>query len=135
MNIRIENVLAENMMIKDTITVREADTVRDVLNLMMSQTINGTPVVDEENNLKGMVVKSDIYKFLIDPGHYDTCPISWVMSKKVITGLRKDPLITIARKIRENDIVALPIVDEDNKLVGIISIEDLLDFFIDEIIK
>lgn len=134
MDIRIENVLAEDMMIKDTITVREADTVRDVLNLMMSQTINGTPVVDEENNLKGMVVKSDIYKFLIDPGHYDTCPISWVMSKKVITGLRKDSLITIARKIRENDIVALPIVDEDNKLVGIISIEDLLDFFIDEII-
>ena len=78
-----------------------------------------------------MVVKADIYRFMIQPGHYDNCPIEWVMSKSVVIAHPDEDLITVAKRLRENDIIAMSVVDND-EVVGIVSIEDLLDYFINQ---
>jgi CBS domain-containing protein len=87
------------------------------------------PVVDDDKNLVGMVVKADIYRFMVHPGHYVSCPVEWVMSKTVIVAQSNEDLFTVARRLRKNDIVAMPVVEND-KIIGIISIEDLLDYFL-----
>jgi len=66
---------------------------------------------------------------MVQPGHYVSCPVEWVMSKSVILAQFDEDLLTVAKRLRQNDIIAMPIV-EDEKIVGIISIEDLLDYFI-----
>ena len=87
------------------------------------------PVVDGNDTLVGMVVKADIYRFMIQPGHYVSCPVEWVMSKSVILAQSDEDLFTVAKRLRKNDIISMPVV-KDDKIIGVISIEDLLDYFI-----
>ncbi len=56
---------------------------------MSENNINGAPVANEEGNLIGMIVKADIYRFLMEEGHYDTCPVEWVMTKEVLLPQRR----------------------------------------------
>lgn len=110
-------------------TINVNDTIDKALDLMDKLSINGMPVVDDNDTLVGMVVKADIYRFMIHPGHYVSCPVEWVMSKSVILAQSDEELITVAKRLRQNDIIAMPIV-ENGKIIGTISIEDLLDYFL-----
>lgn len=96
---------------------------------MDEKNINGAPIVNEANELVGMIVKADIYRFLIAPGHYGSCPIEWVMSKNVVTAQKEEPILAIAKRLRENNIVAMPVI-ENHKVIGMISSEDIIDYFI-----
>lgn len=107
------------------------DTVEHVLSVMNEKKINGAPVVDEENNLIGMVVKADIYRFLIEPGRFDSYPLHLVMSKQVVVASPEEELAQAAKRLRENKIIALPIV-EGRKVVGLIAIEDIVDYVLGE---
>ncbi len=124
------------MIIKDIIrsdfkALNVKDSIDIALDLMDNLKVNGMPVLDDDKNLVGMVVKADIYRFMIQPGHYDTYPVELIMSKSVIIANSDEDVITIANRLRKNDIVAMPVV-ENNKLLGLITIEDILDYFIKE---
>ena len=112
-------------------TINVNDSIDKALALINSLKLNGIPVVNDNNKLVGMLVKADIYRFMIAPGHYDSCPVEWVMSKSVIIAQSDEDLLIVAKRLRENDILAMPIVDKD-EVIGIISIEDLLDYFISQ---
>ena len=110
-------------------TINVNDPIDKALDLMDKFSINGMPVVNDKDALVGMVVKADIYRFMIHPGHYVSCPVEWVMSKSVILAQSDEDLLTVAKRLRKNDIIAMPVVEND-KIIGIISIEDLLDYFL-----
>lgn len=114
---------------QDFHTIHTNDSIDKALDFMNESGINGMPVVDDDNNLVGMVVKADIYRFMVHPGHYVSCPVEWVMSKSVIVAQSNEDLYTVAKRLRQNDIIAMPVVEND-KIIGIISIEDLLDYFL-----
>ncbi|MDS0524484.1 CBS domain-containing protein [Clostridium sp. SHJSY1] len=109
--------------------VKVEDSIDKVLELMTKLHINGIPVVDDLDNLVGMVVKADIYRFMIAPGHYNSCPVEWVMSKSVILADGDEDILTVAKRLRNNDINSMPIIS-DNKIIGTVSTEDLLDYYI-----
>lgn len=119
----------KEIMKSPVISVKPSDTVGRVLEIMKNENINGTPIVDEGKHLIGMIVKADIYRFLIDPGHYKSCPVEWVMTKNVIKADANEDLIEVAKRLRDNDIIALPVL-EDGVVIGIVSIEDFVDYFI-----
>lgn len=112
------------------IAVKPSDTIDKVLEVMNRGKINGTPIVNENNNLLGIIVKADIYRFLMEPGHYKSCPVEWVMTKEVVKAQADEEIIEVAQKLRSKDVIALPILDGDT-LVGIISIEDIVDYFLE----
>jgi len=111
------------------ITVRPDETIEDALARMSSMKVNGAPVVDRNGKLVGMIVKADIYRFLITPGHIEKCPVEWVMSKDVITATVDEEVLTVAKRLRDNNIIAMPVLEGDI-VRGVISIEDILDFYI-----
>lgn len=117
------------LMKRNFITIQEDETIDTALDKMSSMKVNGAPVVNREGKLVGMVVKADIYRFLVTPGHIDKCPVEWVMSKNVITASAEDDVLSTARRLRENNIIAMPVLDNEN-VKGVIGIEDILDFFI-----
>ncbi len=117
------------IMNSSVISVEADENIGNVLEIMKKENINGIPIVDKDKELLGMLVKADIYRFLIDPGHYKTCPVEWVMTKEVVKADVDEDIIIVAKRLRENDIIALPIVEE-NKVVGIVSIEDFMDYYI-----
>ena len=119
----------KDIMKTDVITVKPSDTVGKALQIMKDRKINGTPVVNDSNILLGIVVKADIYQFLIQPGHYEDCPVDWVMTKDVFRAHPDEGIIEAAKRLRSNNVIALPVVEGDY-LVGIVSIEDIVDYFI-----
>ncbi len=115
------------------IVIRPDETVDRALDIMNQEKVNGTPIVDENNRLVGMIVKADIYRFLMDPGHYKSCPVEWVMTKEVIKAHADEEILDVAKRLRDYNIIALPVVEGDNdEVVGIISFEDILDYYIEQ---
>ncbi|AOY75053.1 CBS domain-containing protein [Clostridium formicaceticum] len=126
-------MLVEKIMKKNLVTVYPQDRIDKALKVMVDNNINGAPVVDDEGNIKGMIVKADIYRFLIDPGHYESCPVDWVMTKDVVTAEKGENILNVAKRLREKNIVAIPVV-EDNKAIGIITLEGIVDYFLEDAI-
>jgi len=112
-------------------TINVNDTIDKALSLINSFNLNGMPVINDKKELVGMIVKADIYRFMIAPGHYNSCPVEWVMSKSLKIAKSDEDIITVAKRLRKNNILAMPVVDKD-EVIGIISIEDLLDYFINQ---
>lgn len=110
-------------------TINMNDSIDEALNSMDKFNLNGMPVVDNNDILVGMVVKADIYRFMIQPGHYVSCPVEWVMSKSIILAQSDEDLFIVAKRLRKNNIISMPVV-KDDKIIGTISIEDLLDYFV-----
>ncbi len=122
-------MIISQLMRRNFITIQEDETIETALEKMSTMKVNGAPVVSREGKLVGMVVKADIYRFLITPGHIDKCPVEWVMSKNVITAAAEDDVLSVATSLRKNKIIAMPVMDGEI-VKGVISIEDILDFFI-----
>ncbi|MCK9217983.1 MAG: CBS domain-containing protein [Firmicutes bacterium] len=111
------------------ISVKSDDTVGKVLEIMNEGKINGTPIVDKDNKLLGIIVKADIYRFLMEPGHIESCPVEWVMTKKVVKAQANEDVLEVAKRLRKKSVIALPVLEGD-ELVGLVSIEDIVDYFL-----
>lgn len=105
------------------------DAIEKALNTMTKLKINGMPVVDSNDKLVGIVVKADIFRFMIAPGHYSTCPVEWVMTKPVISVQADEDVLAVTNKLRKHNIVAMPVLDNE-KVIGLITIENLLDYYV-----
>ena len=112
---------AENGMIYDPVTIKRGSTVRDALNLMAEYHIGGIPVVDDERHLVGIVTNRDL-RFEKN------------MNKSIEDVMTKDNLVTTTQQtdmeaatqiLQQNKIEKLPVVDKDNKLVGLITYKDI----------
>lgn len=112
---------AENGMIYDPITVYRDKTVGDVLQLMSTYKIGGIPVVDENGYLVGIVTNRDLrFEKRLDR------QVSEVMtSKKLITALETIDLEKAGYILQEHKIEKLPVVDKNNKLIGLVTYKDI----------
>lgn len=112
---------AENGMIYDPVTISKDRTVGDALELMKENKIGGIPVVDAERKLIGIVTNRDL-RFLSD------------MQRKIEDVMTPgDRLVTThttelayAQEVLLNSkIEKLPVVDDENHLVGLITYKDI----------
>ena len=112
---------AENGMIYDPVTIRRGKTVKDALQMMHDYHIGGIPVVNEDNRLVGIVTNRDL-RF----EHRQDKKIDEVMTSEnlVITHQQTD-LTAAAKILQENKIEKLPVVDAQNRLVGLITYKDI----------
>ena len=112
---------AENGMIYDPVTIKRGSTVKDALAIMQEYHIGGIPVVDDVNTLVGIVTNRDL-RFQTDL----TKKIDDVMTKEnlVVTHQQAD-LESASRILLEHKIEKLPVVDADNKLIGLITYKDI----------
>ncbi len=112
---------AENGMIYDPVTISKHNTVGDALDLMRDNKIGGIPVVDEHRKLIGIVTNRDL-RFQRDMGRR----IEEVMTSgdRLIT-TRNQQLSHAAEVLLDNKIEKLPVVDDEGKLVGLITYKDI----------
>ena len=112
---------AENGMIYDPVTIRKGCTVKDALELMAEYHIGGIPVVDGDNFLVGIVTNRDLrFEHRLDK------QIDEVMTKdNLVTTHQQTDLAAAAKILQENKIEKLPVVDKNNRLVGLITYKDI----------
>jgi CBS domain-containing protein len=129
----------ENVMTTDIKSVLENDVMTKVDALMKKYKFNHIPVVDDDNNLKGILTKNDIL-LMKDWGTnlqlrtaikandqiLNSTTAGRRMNRNIITVSPEDTLSKCATILKENTFHALPVV-EDGRLVGIITTYDLIN--------
>ena len=112
---------AESGMIMDPVTLPMNSVVRDAKQNMAEFSIGGIPVVDDQGKLKGIVTNRDL-RF----ERNDNRPITEVMtSKNLVTVSAGTSLKDAEGILQQNKIEKLPVVDENNVLVGLITFRDI----------
>lgn len=111
---------AESGMIFDPVTITAEQTVGDALRMMQENHIGGIPVVDEVKHLVGIVTNRDL-RFQTN----EALPISEVMTKENIVTTTNPNLSEASDILLRHKIEKLPVVDKDNKLVGLITYRDI----------
>lgn len=113
---------SESGMIIDPITVTKEETVLDAKNLMREYSIGGIPVIDNAGKLIGIITNRDL-RFEAD----NTRKISEVMTSKNLVTVSEGTSLKQAELIlQDNKIEKLPVVDENYKLVGLITFRDII---------
>ena len=111
---------AESGMIYDPVTITKDETVGDALRLMKENHIGGIPVVDAEMKLIGIVTNRDL-RFQTDM----SLPIAEVMTCKNLVTTNNPDLQEASKILLKNKIEKLPVVDENNRLIGLITYRDI----------
>ena len=112
---------AENGMIYAPVTIRRGKTVKDALDMMAEYHIGGIPVVDDENHLVGIVTIRDL-RF---DRHDDKLIDAGMTHENLVTSHIQPDLAAAADILQSNKIEKLPVVDNENHLVGLITYKDI----------
>ena len=111
----------ESGMISNPITLNENQTIIEAHEILKKFKISGLPVVDKDGILVGIVTNRDLKYLPVD----DTL-VSKVMTKdNLITAKVGTSLEEAGKILWEHRIEKLPIVDDNNKLVGLITSKDI----------
>jgi len=112
---------SESGMILDPITLTVSANVGDAFKIMRENSIGGIPIVNEDMNLLGIVTNRDL-RFEKDM----TLLISNVMTTENMVTTELNDLENAENILKDNKIEKLPIVDANNKLVGLITFKDII---------
>ena len=113
---------SESGMIIDPVTLGENAKVGDALNLMKKYKIGGIPIVNSEDKLAGILTNRDL--------RFETRKNRSVKDLMTSTNLVTAPLGTnlkqAAEILQKNKIEKLPVVDDQNRLIGLITYKDIM---------
>ena len=113
---------SENGMIQDPVTLKGGATVGDALDIMKEHKIGGIPVVDDKNTLVGIVTNRDL-RFEKKRSR----KVDEVMTSENLIVTKDGSDFTKAEQmLREHRIEKLPVVDDNGKLVGLITYRDII---------
>ena len=120
----------KDLMTKKVLVLKPYDTFEDAARLFVKNKIDGAPVVDKDGKLISIITKTDLMKAIINKSKMNT-KIEALELKKVIT-INSETDIEDALKYK---IGRLPIIDKNNKVVGIITHTDLINNLVERISK
>lgn len=110
---------------RDIITIQPDQSIREALALLSQHNIGVLVVVDAAGKLAGILSERDIVRFAVEDEKLFARPVSDAMTSPVITGLPQDEVAQVIHTMTERRFRHLPII-EDEKLIGIISIGDIV---------
>jgi len=116
-----------DIMVKEVVTAKEHDKIRDVAIRMYEKRVGSVVVVDDEGKPIGIVTERDMVYVVARALAPDT-PVWMVMTENPVV-INENALVTEAmEKMRVQNIRHLPVVNDEGKLVGMISFRDIVDF-------
>lgn len=110
---------------RNVATVEPEATLADAGKLMRERNVGDVVVVEYDEPL-GILTDRDLAMALTVDGHTAQTPISEVMSKPVITIREDQGIFNATQYMLGHQVRRLPVVDEDEKLVGIVTFDDML---------
>ncbi len=137
-------IFVRDVMTKNVIKVKEDADINEVATLLSENRISGLPVVDSEDRVIGMITEADVlamagmkrgHAFKDIVRHLLGEPLSSPKQSKCLRDVMTSPAITtgpeadireIALTLDEKRIKRLPVVDEQGKLIGVISRADIV---------
>lgn len=146
---------AKDVMIKNVIFINKEDKLDEIISVLMQNHVSGVPVIDKDNHLVGMVTEKDLVtkekglnissymEFMASILFIDGKLLRDVNKKKIealtAADVMSTPVYAVHLETTIEEIVSLmmnrhinriPVIDKENKLVGIIGRNDLLPILI-----
>lgn len=126
-----EDETAGAIMTTEFVSIEANQTVKSAMSLLKEQaktaeTIYYIFVIDEENTLVGVISLRDLIV------NEDDALISDVMSERVIAAKVGDDQGDVAKMMKDYDFIAMPVTDYDEHLLGIITVDDIIDVIDEE---
>lgn len=117
----------EDVMTSPAVSVKMDTPVEEAAKVMDEKRISSILVVDEGGKLVGIFTDRDL-RFAAANGKIGKgIPIHMLMTENPITISPSDPITEALRKMRDADVKHLPVVDKENRPVGIVAVRDVLD--------
>jgi len=128
-NVKEEAVYASQIMTSPVLSVHLNQTLHEVWNMIQQKEIRHAPVLAENGQLIGIVSDRDILDFLLNRGTKQELMVRKVrdaMSQPVLTAHTKTEIRKIAQIFHQKHFSSLPIVDDSNRLAGIVTTSDII---------
>ena len=124
---------AGSLMTTSVARLPETVTVREALDEIAKQTQNHETIyyiyiVDAENHLRGLISARQLVMRLGTPNEL----VSDLMQRDLVTVEATDDQEAVAAKVADYNFLAIPVVDQERRLVGIITHDDVIDVFREE---
>jgi len=113
--------LVKDVMTREVKTISERASIGDAAKLIMETQITHIPVISKESKLVGIVTAWDI-STAVAKRHED---LAEIMTRKVMTADPEEPLELVIRKLEKYNISALPVIDKDRKVIGMITSDEI----------
>ncbi len=111
---------SESILIEKPYSLRPDNTLADAISLFSNKSVSGILVVDTNNILKGILTSRDVlFEDNLDK------PISDLMTTDLVTGSPDISLEDAKNILKQNKIEKLPLIDDKNRLYGLITIKDI----------
>ncbi|SFG09379.1 IMP dehydrogenase [Halopelagius inordinatus] len=107
----------------NVVTARPGQTINDVDEMMERRGVSGAPVVDEDDTVLGIISGTDIRPYL-EVGESDE--VREAMTDEVITAPRDVTARDALELMYDHKIERVPIVDDDKRLVGLVTMQGIL---------
>lgn len=120
----ISSILAKDIMQKNVLTVKPDDKLDTVIVKLLEHPISGLTVVDNDNNLVGVISEKDVINFAFSGNLLQTF-VKEAMSPKVTSCDVTTPIEQICMIITHTNFRLIPVTDK-GKLAGVISRKDII---------
>jgi CBS domain-containing protein len=104
---------------------------RDLALQLLSGMYSGLPVVDAKGKILGVVTEFDLLRAIHEGRDLQTVKAEEIMSKQVVCAQEEEDIDAVIAKMTEQNIIRLPVVRDDGKLVGVIARADILSSMIE----
>jgi CBS domain-containing protein len=121
------NELVETHMTKDVVTLNPDSTLGEVREILLSKHIHHVPIL-EGKKLVGMITSWDIFKLGKSVEEYNSMKVSEIMTRKVATLDPGQHLGAVAEVLTRHLFHAIPIVNDEHELLGIITSTDIVRY-------
>jgi len=104
---------------------------RDLALQLLSGMYSGLPVIDPKGKVVGVVTEFDLLQAIHEGKDLQTTKAEELMTKPVVCVQEDEEIDAVIGKMTERNIIRLPVVGEDGKLVGVIARADILSRMIE----
>ena len=124
--------LVSRMSERKCFTLSETDTIKSASQNFDEKKVGCMPVLDNNNNVIGILSERDLSKFIYAEKFNLTMPITHLMTKNLVTCDLNTSVTELMKEMTEKKIRHILIMDS-NKLLGIVSIGDVVNHLINKI--
>lgn len=117
---------AKDIMSTDVISVKKDDPILDAIKLLVENNISGLPVVDDDMTLMGILSEKDVVDLFYEHEEANGKTVGDYMTHPAVCFDGNNALLNVCNFLVKNIFRRVP-VTSDGKLVGIISIQDILN--------
>ena len=116
---------AKDIMSTDVISVKKDDPIFDAVKLLVENNISGLPVVEDDMTLTGILSEKDVVDLFYDHEQAEGKTVGDYMTRPAVCFDGNNALLNVCNFLEKNIFRRVP-VTSNGKLIGIISVQDIL---------